>query len=162
MHIINKKVLLIDGNFDQPEITETVKPTFYIEDYLLSDDVSTCVFDSENNLTIMGNKGSDLSLLELTNQKTVADKINTLNSLFDVILIETPSLNKLNKAKEWIMFADKVVPVFEATRTISHSNNGEIDYLTSLNGKLTGWVLNKVVNSKSGTVKRKKVKTAIV
>ncbi|MCW3081238.1 hypothetical protein [Segetibacter sp.] len=160
--IINKKVLLIDGNFDQPEITETVKPTFYIEDYLLSDDVSTCVFDSENNLTIMGNKGSDLSLLELTNQKTVADKINTLNSLFDVILIETPSLNKLNKAKEWIMFADKVVPVFEATRTISHSNNGEIDYLTSLNGKLTGWVLNKVVNSKSGTVKRKKVKTAIV
>jgi uncharacterized protein involved in exopolysaccharide biosynthesis/Mrp family chromosome partitioning ATPase len=158
--MINKRVLLIDGNFGQPEITETVKTNIYFEDYVLSNNIDKSLLHPEGNLTIMGNKGSDLSLLELSSHQLIAEKIQTLRNLFDVILVEAPSLNKLNKAKEWIMFADKVVPVFAASKPISNTSNGEIDYLAGLNGKLTGWVLNQVVDDKKFAVKGRKVKTA--
>ncbi|MDQ6814780.1 MAG: AAA family ATPase, partial [Bacteroidota bacterium] len=155
--MINKKVLLIDGNFSQPEITEIVKPSVYIEDYLLHERVGVNEFNSGSNLTIIGNKGGDLSLLELTNKQNIASKIDALKNIFDIILIETPALYKMNKAKEWIMFADKVVPVFEASKAIKHGNG--IEYLTSLNGKMTGWVLNKAVSSRSVRLTGRKGKT---
>ncbi|HEX8460932.1 MAG TPA: AAA family ATPase [Segetibacter sp.] len=157
--MINKRVLLIDGNFEGPEITQAVSPAIYLEDYFLSENNTAANFNTDNNLVVIGNRGGDFSLLELSSEAIISGKIQALKSQFDIILIETPSLNKLNKAKEWIMFADKVVPVFEASQTLGNNNTEELQYLNNLNGKFTGWVLNKVVNSKSIAVAGKKVKT---
>jgi hypothetical protein len=61
----------------------------------------------------------------------------------------------LNKSKEWLLFANKTIAVFEANKSIDKSQIQYIDYLKNLNTKFAGWVLNKaVVNNHSKKAKR--------
>lgn len=140
--VISKKVLLIDGNFDHPSITENSNTKFFIEDYLKSGNLGSSEFNA--GIMVMGNRGEDTSLFEITDEKTVRARFESLRSQFDIILVETPPLNTLSKAKEWNLIADKVMGVFEANQTISGSKHQHISYLKGLNGQFIGWVLNKV------------------
>ena len=140
--VISKKVLLIDGNFDHPSITENSNTNFFIEDYLKSGNLGSAEFNS--GIMVMGNKGQDTSLFEITDEKTVRERFDLLRTKFDIILIETPSLDTLSKAKEWNLIADKIMGVFEANQTISNSKKQHINYLKELNGQFIGWVINKV------------------
>ena len=181
--ITNKKVLLIDGNFMNPNITETVKPKVLLEDFLKdpgfggnSDTVGTDVLsagkvqyllemNSENKvgatlnrlsqqsshipggidrISIIGNKGGDNSLMEISSFENISEKLEELKSQFDIIIIEIGSLDMLSKSKEWMQFADKVVSVFENNQSIKEPAQASIQYMRSLNGKMLGWVLNKV------------------
>jgi succinoglycan biosynthesis transport protein ExoP len=141
--LVNKKVLLIDGNFHHPGITHSVKSKLYIEDYfkgILPD------FNEYNlsKITVMSNKGGDGSLLEVNNEKTIREKFEKLKSVFDIIIIEASSLNTLNKSKEWNKFTDKILTIFEAGKRLRDHEMKHINYLKSLNGKFIGWVLNVV------------------
>lgn len=140
--MVNKKVLLIDGNFDNPSITRNSNTKIFLEDFLHSGSMDAMNFSS--GIVVMGNRGGDKSLLEVSNEETILERLEQLRSKFDVVLIETPPLDALNKAKEWIMFTDKTVSVFEAEQTINEVKNQHINYLTSLNGQFIGWILNKV------------------
>ena len=141
--LVNKKVLLVDGNFHHPGITNSVKSKLYIEDYFKG----TIPDFNEYNLskiTVMSNKGGDGSLLEVNNEKTIREKFEKLKSVFDIIIIEASSLNTLNKSKEWNKFTDKILTIFEAGKRLREHEKKHIDYLKSLNGKFMGWVLNVV------------------
>ncbi|HEX7366397.1 MAG TPA: lipopolysaccharide biosynthesis protein [Pelobium sp.] len=140
--VISKKVLLIDGNFDHPSITENSNSTFYIEDYLKSGNLGSSEFSA--GIMVMGNRGEDKSLFEIADEETVKQRFDQLRNEFDMILVETPSLETLGKAKEWNLVADKVMGVFEANQSLSASKNQHINYLKGLNGQFIGWVLNKV------------------
>jgi len=141
--LVNKKVLLIDGNFHHPGITRSVKSKLYIEDYFKG----TLPDFNEYNLskiTVFSNKGGDGSLLEVNNEKTIREKFEKLKSVFDIIIIEASSLNTLNKSKEWNKFTDKILTIFEAGKRLRDHEMKHINYLKSLNGKFMGWVLNVV------------------
>jgi succinoglycan biosynthesis transport protein ExoP len=140
--VISKKILLIDGNFDHPNITENSNTKFYLEDYLKTGNLGSSDFNA--GIMVMGNRGEDTSLFEITDEKTVRARFETLRTQFDIILVETPSLETLSKAKEWNLIADKVMGVFEANQTISGHKNQHVNYLKSLNGQFIGWVINKV------------------
>ncbi len=140
--MVNKKVLLIDGNFDNPSITKNSNTKLFLEDFLHSGDLGGINFNS--GIMVMGNRGGDKSLLEVSDEETIIERLEQLRSHFDVILVETPPLDALNKAKEWILFTDKTVSVFEADQTINEVKNQHINYLTTLNGQFIGWILNKV------------------
>jgi uncharacterized protein involved in exopolysaccharide biosynthesis len=140
--VISKKVLLIDGNFDHPSITENSNTKFYIEDFLKTGNLGSAEFNA--GIMVMGNKGEDKSLFEIADEQVVKQRFDQLRSEFDVILIETPSLETLSKAKEWNLISDKVMGVFEANQTITGSKKQHINYLKSLNGQFIGWVINKV------------------
>lgn len=140
--MVNKKVLLIDGNFDNPSITRNSNTKIFLEDFMHSGSMDAMNFSS--GIVVMGNRGGDKSLLEVSNEETILERLEQLRSKFDVVLIETPPLDALNKAKEWIMFTDKTVSVFEAEQTINEVKNQHINYLTSLNDQFIGWILNKV------------------
>ncbi len=140
--VISKKVLLIDGNFDHPSITENSNSKFYIEDYLKSGNLGSSEFSA--GIMVMGNRGEDKSLFEIVDEETVKKRFDQLRNEFDIILIETPSLETLGKAKEWNLVSDKVMGVFEANQSLSPSKNQHINYLKSLNGQFIGWVINKV------------------
>ena len=47
----------------------------------------------------------------------------------------------MNKAKEWITFADSVVAIFAAGKSISEEDQSKIQYLNNLGAKFSGWVL---------------------
>lgn len=142
--MVNKKVLLIDGNFDNPSITRNSNTKLFIEDFLQSGNGSIDDINFNSGIMVMGNHGGDKSLLEVSDEETIANKLEQLRSQFDIILIETPSLDALNKSKEWIMFSDKTVGVFEADQSLSELKKQHINYLTNLNGQFIGWILNKV------------------
>ena len=141
--LVNKKVLLIDGNFHHPGITRSVKSKLYIEDYFKG---AIPDFNPYNisKITVMSNKGGDGSLLEVNNEQIIRDKFDKLKSVFDIIIIEASSLNTLNKSKEWNKFSDKILTIFEAGKRLRDHEMKHIAYLKSLNGKFMGWVLNVV------------------
>jgi polysaccharide biosynthesis transport protein len=141
----NKKVLLIDGNFLSPDITEITQPKYYIEDYLKGK-VSLSRLTEEGNISVLGNHGYDISLYEINGEYQIEQKLLELKDVFDIIIIEASALNTLNQSKEWIAVADRVLSVFEANASISHDMDNEIEYLRELDGKFIGFVLNKVTD----------------
>ena len=154
----NKKVLLIDGNFLSPDITEITQPRYYIEDYLKGR-VPLDSLVEDGNITVMGNKGYDISLLEINSEYQIEQKMLELKDVFDVIIIEASALNTLNQSKEWISISDRVLSVFEANTSISHDMEGQIEYLKTLNGKFIGFVLNKVTDNDKADFENKKANT---
>jgi len=142
----NKKVLLIDGNFLSPDITEITQPKYYIEDYLKGN-ISLSRLTEEGNISVLGNHGYDVSLYEINSEYQIEQKLLELKDVFDIIIVEASALNTLNQSKEWISVADRVMSVFEANTSISHDMEGQIDYLKTLEGKFIGFVLNKVTDN---------------
>ena len=142
--VVNKKVLLIDGNFDRPTITQTSDPQYFIEDYLMDNRF----YNFPTGITIMGNRGGDKSLFEIGHEDLIRTKLDQLKSQFHLVLIEIPPLDALNKAKEWIMYSDKVTAVFQANQSLNEAKKQHINYLKSLSDKFIGWVINKVVTER--------------
>ncbi|MFT4031636.1 MAG: Wzz/FepE/Etk N-terminal domain-containing protein [Siphonobacter sp.] len=137
---IYKKVLLIDGNFDHPSITELCQTSVFIEDILTDPQI----IQPKASISIIGNRGGDYSVLELASDKTITTLIQQFTNSFDLVIIETSSLDTLNKAKEWFLFTDKNIAVFEAGQAITASKEPSEDYLKSLDNRFIGWILNKV------------------
>lgn len=135
---INKTVLIIDGNFAQPDISKLNPDTALFENYLKKE---VSMDATPGQISILGNKGGDVSLLELSDDKQISYKLQTLKLQFDIILVETDSLTAMNKAKEWITFADRVVAVFAAGDSIAGEDQSKIQYLVNLGEKFSGWVL---------------------
>lgn len=156
--MINKKVLLIDGNFDNPSMRDILPPDMFLEDFLLLKQEVHTISELDQKFVVMGNKGEDVSLLEISNHATIQSKFQALRDKFDIILIEIPSLDLFNKAREWISFSDKVVPVFAAGQNITEEKRKEIEYLNSLKTRLAGWVMNKVTKEREKSEKPKAAK----
>ena len=141
--MMNKKVLLIDGNFINNGITTMTQPKYFIEDYLLGR-VDLQEIADEGNITVLGNSGHDISLFEINNESAIAQKMLELKDVFDIVLIESSALTTLNQSKEWIVVADRVLCVYEANTSIKNGMKDQILYLKSMEGKFIGWMLNKV------------------
>lgn len=143
--MMNKKVLLIDGNFISPDITEIIQPTYYVEDYLRGL-IGVEDIDEGQNITVLGNKGIDRSLFELENQDEIEQKLLELRDTYDMVIIEASALDTMNQSKEWIVVGSRVLAIFEANTGINQHKKDEIEYLRSLDDKFIGWVLNKVTD----------------
>lgn len=135
---INKTVLIIDGNFSQPDISRLNPDSTPFENFVKSSNLPEA---TAGQIAILGSKTDDISVLELADEKVIGERLQALKTRFDIILIETDSLRAMNRAKEWVMFSDLVVSVFAAGRSIGSEDQSKIQYLNSLNGKFAGWVL---------------------
>jgi capsular polysaccharide biosynthesis protein/Mrp family chromosome partitioning ATPase len=150
--MINKKVLLIDGNFDNPTISKTVNPKLYIEEVFKNTPGKHTPLSNTNS--VIGNYGGDITLLEIADEQFVRDRLNELKSMYDVILIEVPALENMNKAKEWLLFTNKFISVFEAGQSIGASKKQLVKYLKAMDLKFAGWVLNRAVYNTKKKEKR--------
>jgi hypothetical protein len=135
---INKTVLIIDGNFAQPDISKLNPDSTPFENFVKSNNLPE---STPGQITILGAKTGDISVLELADEKVIGQRLQALKTRFDIILIETDSLRAMNRAKEWVSFSDLVVAVFAAGRSIGSEDQSKIQYLDGLNGKFAGWVL---------------------
>ncbi len=139
---INKKVLLIDGDFISPDITKAVKPNAYLEDFLTGQ-IQADQIASVSKISVLGNRGNDGSLMQVASEHDIRERFAYLKTIFDIIIIEAPGLNTLNKSKEWVTVADKIVTVFKAGKGIKDHHKAQVNYLKSLPGQYIGWVLNE-------------------
>ncbi|MGY3212334.1 GumC family protein [Mucilaginibacter sp. HD30] len=140
---INQKVLVIDANFDNPVITQSVKPKQYLEDILKNESEIDAV-KANQKITFIGNKGGDTSILELSSEERINEVLKTLKAIFDVIIIEAPALDALNRSKEMSLFGEKILTVFEANKNIGEAGKHHVAYLKNQNDKFIGWVINLV------------------
>ncbi len=157
--MVRKRVLLIDGNFENNLISKSVEPSFFLEDFL-NDEVGIPAFRPIKDIMVVANKGGDTSLLEISNSWNVKDKMDELKQAFDIIIIDAPGLVKHNKSKEWVQFSDKLVTVFEAGRKINYKKKQYLYYLKELDTTFIGWVLNKDKND--NLVKSRKVSQPVL
>jgi Mrp family chromosome partitioning ATPase len=138
-----KKILLIDGNFANPSITAIVKPTHYLEDYLTGKEAAPGA--TPHVIHLLGNRGGDASLMEITGKDTLVAKLEELKNRFDVIIVETAALSEQDRAKEWLQLSDKIVGVFETGRTVTLEKKESVAYLAAQGNIFAGWVLNKAL-----------------
>lgn len=145
--MINKKVLLIDGNNTNATLTEIAKPQHYLED-VLNNSISVAQIHTENNVDVLGIKASDASLLEMSSHENIAENLRLLKDAYDIVIVEIPALEYLNKAKEWINYTDKLVAVFQANQSITPAKKEFVTYLKSLEPCFIGWALTKSTQEK--------------
>ena len=141
---ISKKVMIIDGNFDYPQLSKLNRGSVLLEKALNGDQVEVSVNTSK--IGVLGNAGGDTSLNEIASEAKIAAFLKNLKSEYDVILVEADALSSMNKAKEWITYADLVVSVFANGASVKQEDKSKIDYLNGLGSRFSGWVLTGAKN----------------
>lgn len=160
LNLLKKKVLIIDTNFKNNELTKVLMPNVQSNHQLLDfktkllTDSSLTKTDFQSESIISGTSHKNIDLIgsislpespsEIFSDKNFKELISSLSAQYDYIFLEGASLNEFSDSKELIDYADKVIAVFSAESTITHKDRESISYLKSLNGKFIGSVLNKV------------------
>jgi succinoglycan biosynthesis transport protein ExoP len=137
---VNKKVLIIDGNFSNQNVSNVSKGQVLLDDLLTNSQLPIPV-SGKDGISILGKKGGDTSVNEIASEDQVRYLLARLKNDFDVVIVEADSMVSMNKAKEWASFADAVVSVVAVGKTIKSEDKNKIDYFKSLGAKFTGWVL---------------------
>jgi|GEM_PF-457177 len=96
----------------------------------------------EDKITILKTNPANNSLLEVMDGKSLLAGFGILKETFDLIVIDIDSSHDMFKVKEWLMFCDKFISVFEAGNNIKSEDLSFIEYLAKQKNYL-GWVLNK-------------------
>ena len=139
----NKRILLIDGNFNRPEITRDLKPAVFLED-VFRDKFDFDLLKENRSVFIIGTRGGDTSVLEIADEKAINEKLNRLKEYFDLIIVEIPPLNEVSEAKEWIEFSNNTIAVFEYGQKISDLQKLQIKQIGEGKSRFSGWILNKL------------------
>jgi len=134
-----KKVLLIADELPVVKSNSTgLAKVQNFQTFLVKKEIHT-----EDLITIMNKNTAKESLLEMQSIKSLKAGFSVLRNEFDVIIIDVNSLKDFNIAKEWLLFTEKNIAVFEYGNTIEDTDKEHLDYIKDLPGFL-GWTLNKV------------------
>ena len=134
-----KKVLLIADELPVVKSSSTALAKVQnFQTFLVKKEIHT-----EDLITIMNKNTAKESLLEMQSIKSLKAGFEVLRDEFDVIIVDVNSLKDFNIAKEWLLFTEKNIAVFEYGNTIDDTDKEHLDYIKKLPGFL-GWALNKV------------------
>lgn len=137
--MMGSKVLLIGGqvNVNSSNSKElAINQDF--EAFLIKREIQT-----EDLITVMNKNATQTSLLEMQNAVSLRAGFEILRKEFDVIIIDINPLSDINIAKEWLLFTETNIAVFEAGNTITDHDKELVEYIKQQPGFL-GWVINKV------------------
>jgi len=107
--------------------------TFLIEREIQTEDLITNLQRNEHG-----------SILERQDTESLVAGFKLLKEKFDIIIIDVGSFASVNYVKEWLVFSDISLAVFEAGRKLSFPFREHIEYLKQYPG-FKGWILNKVI-----------------
>lgn len=142
--ICDKDATLMDLVSNQKQNDEEQPQSQVFESFLVKKQIQV-----EDRITILNrNQGNNTSLLELKDSNSLIAGFKILKDTFDVVIIDVDSSQDIHKVKEWLMFCDKSIGVFEAGSKITDGDKPFIKYLAKNSG-FSGWVLNKVKVIKS-------------
>lgn len=134
----DKKVLLISSDFEKPEKGKKELPAQFFENFLVKREI-----EREDYITVLNTKSANGSLFEVQSEKSLKAGFEILKNQFDIVIVDINSMGNSNKAKEWLLFTDKNVAVFEAGKTLSEDDQDFVSFMKNQEGFM-GWVLNKV------------------
>jgi polysaccharide biosynthesis transport protein len=151
----HKRVLIIDTNFSNPDLTTRLHGEAVLEtlarDYKDGDSLIDKIRSYSKNIGselgevyIVGAKGGDYTPSEVLPRDNLLSHLSSLLRGFDFIFLEGPPLNDYSDAKELIQYVDGVVAVFSAIDNVKQIDRVSIRFYTELNGKFIGSVLNMI------------------
>jgi succinoglycan biosynthesis transport protein ExoP len=134
----SNKVLLIADELPvvKPDTLELSK-TQSFQNFLIKKEIT-----ADDLITIMNKNTARNSLLEIQSIQNLQAGFEVLKREFDIIIVDVNSLENMNIAKEWLLFTEKNICVFEYGRSIRQNDKEFVDYVKKLPGFI-GWVLNK-------------------
>lgn len=97
---------------------------------------------AEDLITNLQRNVENTSILEVQDRKQLISGFNLLKEKFDLILIDIGSFSNINHVKEWLLFSDVSIAVFEAGRAMPRGSKGYMELLKDHPG-FKGWILNK-------------------
>jgi Mrp family chromosome partitioning ATPase/uncharacterized protein involved in exopolysaccharide biosynthesis len=147
-----RKVLIIDTNFCNNDLTVQLKGTPVLEK-IIADDVDDNIIEEIQNASvnvhtgmiyIIGCNGGDYTPSEILPAQHLLKQLHKLTSVYDFIFLEGPPLNDFSDSKELTDYVDGVVAIFSAKHIIKQIDKESIKFFKNLNGKFCGSVLNMV------------------
>jgi capsular polysaccharide biosynthesis protein len=137
----NRKILLISevdlGKNIAKNGEKELVPHQTFEKFLMKREIQI-----EDLITVLNINPNRDSLFEVQSIHNLKLSFEELKNEFDIIIIDIESLKEVNKAKEWLLFVDKVIAVFKAGNEVKYADQKKIDYLKNHKGFM-GWILNK-------------------
>ncbi|MEO8711489.1 MAG: Wzz/FepE/Etk N-terminal domain-containing protein, partial [Parafilimonas sp.] len=118
-----KKILIIDTNFCNNDLTVQLKGTPVLEK-IIADDVNDQVIDEIQNASVnvldtgmiyvIGCSGGDYTPSEILPAHHLLQHLQKLTKVYDFIFLEGPPLNDFSDSKELTQYVDGVVAIFSA------------------------------------------------
>jgi polysaccharide biosynthesis transport protein len=156
MSMSKKRILIIDTNFCNPDLTtqlsadpilEKIRPNPG-ENGNANRNVLEQVREASKNISgtvfAIGSQGGDYTPSEILPRENLLKHLSALTAEYDYIFLEGPPLNDFSDSKELAQFADGVIAIFSATNVIKQIDKQSMSFFRDLNGKFTGAILNKV------------------
>jgi len=136
----NRKVLLIDGNFTHPSLSEDHVRGQYLEDFLQVKEPFGEQMQRET-ISVLSNRGKEGSLLELASAQQINDQLDRAKAIYDLIIIDVAAINGSSLVREWLSFTNDAIAVFKSGESISEDEKAYLAMLKE-SGGFRGWILN--------------------
>jgi polysaccharide biosynthesis transport protein len=153
MSLSKKRVLIIDTNFCNPDLTvqldaepilEKIIPQNF-DDRNLVEEIKKHSKDlGIGSIYAIGSAGGDYTPSEILPRENLLHHLQTLTTYFDYIFLEGPPLNDFSDSKELVQYVEGVIAVFSAQDVIKQIDRQSISFFKELNGKFSGSILNMV------------------
>jgi succinoglycan biosynthesis transport protein ExoP len=149
-----KRVLIIDTNFCNPDLTEQLGAEPILEKInpqperkdpsLLIEQVRQAAKKVDEGIYVIGSMGGDYTPSEILPRENLLQHLQTLTAEYDFIFLEGPPLNDFSDSRELVRYVDGVIAIFSAQHIIKQIDRQSMAFFNELNGKFCGAVLNMV------------------
>ncbi|RFS19561.1 hypothetical protein DVR12_23310 [Chitinophaga silvatica] len=151
LSLSNKRVLVLDTNFCNNDITVQMEAAKTLESFSLPpQDFSIEKFReyvttySTPGIEVMGCKGGDYTPSEILPPNNVLNYLDELKKYYDYIIMEGAPLNDFTDSRELSAYAEGVVAIFSSKLHMKQIDHESSEFLESLGDKFLGVVLNAV------------------
>ena len=145
-----KRILIIDTNFCNPDLTIQLNADPVLEKIMPGNDqsvvsqVKSLAKQIGNTIFAIGSEGGDYTPTEILPRENLLHHLKSLTAEYDYILLEGPPLNDFSDTKELVQYVDGVIAIFSARHIIKQIDRQSMAFFNELNGKFCGAVLNMV------------------
>ena len=153
LHLSKKKVLIIDTNFCNNDITQLNNAHPTLEDFSGNGELKRSDYEKMVTKTgveyvdIIGCKGGDYTPTEILPKNHLLNYLPDLLKDYDYVFMEAAPLNGFTDTKELVQYADGVIAIFAATAEVKQADKDSIRFFHEIDGKFIGAILNKVGKS---------------
>jgi len=151
LSLSSKKVLIIDTNFCNNDLTVYLKAKPTLERFSSSDakidfkKVEQMISKTRvQNVDIIGCRGGDYTPSEILPKNHILNYMNELLEHYDYVLFEGAPLNGFTDTRELAQYADGIVAIFSAKLTLTPIDKESIKYFKTVGDKFIGAILNQV------------------
>jgi succinoglycan biosynthesis transport protein ExoP len=153
MSLSKKKILIIDTNFCNPDLTVQLNADPVLEKIVPYKANGVTLVEQVKNFSkdigvgtvyAIGAEGGDYTPSEILPRENILHHLQALTAEFDYIFLEGPPLNDFSDSKELAQYVDGVIAVFSAGHIIKQIDKQSIAFFKELNGKFCGSILNMV------------------